>query len=214
MTPSPVEILRQQLREKFPQAHGVRAALEVAEVAEVAGQPITAETFPVGAISEVLPAGAGAGVLLLLAGLLGEPDEVSPHPELVVVDGADGFDPASYPGKACSRVLWVRCNAAMDMLKAADLLVRDGNVPLVLLDATGLARRDLAALPTSAWWRLKQATEHSGCRLVVLAPFPLVASASLRLTLSAELVLGDFDCPRHELLQRLRTVPQRLRQAT
>ena len=176
--------------------------------------PLRVASFPAGAISEVVAAGAQAGVLLLLAGLLGEPDEVSPHPQLVLVDGADGFDPASFTGKACSRLLWVRCHSAMTMLKAADWLVRDGNVPVVLLDATGLARRDLAALPASAWWRLKQAAEHSGCRLVVLAPSPLVAAASLRLSLSAELSLGDFDCSRDELLQRLRPVPQRLRQAT
>jgi hypothetical protein len=41
------------------------------------------------------------------------------------------------------------------MLKAADLLVHDGNLPFVLLDATGVARRDLNSLPAAAWWRLK-----------------------------------------------------------
>ena len=206
-----METLRQQLREKFPQAHGLRP--EAGPVQMVA-MPFTVASFPAGAISEVVPGGAGAGVLLLLAGLLGEPSEVSPHPELVLVDGADGFDPASFPGNACSRLLWVRCRSASAMLKATDWLVRDGNVPVVLLDASGLARRDLVALPASAWWRLKQAAEASGCRLVVLAPFPLVTSAGLRLVLSAELSLGDFDCSRDELLQRLRPVPQRLRQAT
>lgn len=176
--------------------------------------PLTVTSFPVGAITEVTPGGQGAGLWLVVAGLLGEPEEVSPHPELVLVDGADGFDPASFTGNACSRLLWVRCHSAMDMLKATDWLVRDGNVPVVLLDATGLLRRDLVALPASGWWRLKQGAEHSGCRLVVLAPFPLVASASLRLALSADLTLGDFDCGRDELLQRLRPVPQRLCQAT
>ena len=176
--------------------------------------PLTVASFPAGAISEVVPAGAGAGLLLLVAGLLGDPAEVSPHPQLVLVDGADGFDPASFPGNACARLLWVRCRSASSMLKAADWLLRDGNVPVVLLDASWLARRDLVALPASGWWRLKQAAEGSGCRLVVLAPFPLVAAASLRLVLSAELTLGDFDGSRDELLQRLRPVPQRLRQAT
>lgn len=211
MSPAPVETLRQQLREKFPQAHG---ALPEVRVAAAFGMPLTAESFPVGAIAEVVPAGAGAGVMLLVAGLLGEPDEASPHPEVALVDGADGFDPASFCGTACSRLLWVRCTSAAVMLKAAEWLVRDGNVPVVLLDAMGLERRDLAALPASSWWRLKQCAERSGCRLVVLAPFPLVASASLRLVLSAGLTLGDFDCARDELLLRLRPVPQRLRQAT
>ena len=47
------------------------------------------------------------------------------------------------------KLLWVRCGSAIEVLKSADLLVRDGNVPFVLLDAIGTARRDLAALP--AW---------------------------------------------------------------
>ena len=211
MTSSPVEILRQQLRDKFPQAHGVRIdpAPFVADE-----KPFNAAAFPAGAISEVLPAGPVAGILLMVAGLLGEPEEASPHPELVLVDGADAFDPGSFGGLACSKLLWVRCRSALEMIRAADLLVHDGNVPFVLLDATGLARRDLAALPASAWWRLKQRVEATGGRLVVLAPFPIVPCASLRLSLSAGLSLRDFDSPREELLQRLQVLPEGLRRAT
>lgn len=172
------------------------------------------EAFPAGAISEVIPAGPGAGLMLLVAGLLGDPDTASPHPEMVLVDGADGFDPNSFTGSACSRLLWVRCGTAPQMLKAVDLIVRDGNLPFVLLDTTGLPRRDLTALPASAWWRLKQTAGRHGCRVVVLAHFPLVPCVGLRLTLTAELTLRDFDCPREELLQRLRPLDQRLRQAT
>ncbi len=209
-----METLRQQLREKFPQAHGVRPDVGVAGAL---GMPIAVASFPLGAITEVVADGAGAGVLLLVAGLLGECGEcgeVSAHPQVVLVDGADGFDPASFSGAACSRLLWVRCRSASDMLKAADWLAGDGNVPTILLDATGLARRDLVGLPASGWWRLKQGVARSGCRLVVLAPFPLVVSASLRLVLSAGLTLGDFDCGSDELRQRLRPVAQRLRHAT
>lgn len=48
------------------------------------------------------------------------------------------------------------------MLKAGDLLVRNGNVHFVLLDASGVAARDLRAVPASAWWRLKQLAEANG----------------------------------------------------
>lgn len=211
MSLSPVEILRQQLREKFPQAHGLRAE---PEISRPAADIFSAEAFPLGAISEVIPAGPGAGLMLLVAGLLGDPQEVSPHPEMVLVDGADGFDPSSFTGKACSKLLWIRCGTAHQMLKAVDLIVRDGNLSFVLLDTTGLPRRDLAALPASAWWRLKQSAEGKGCRVVVLAHFPLVPCAGLRLTLTAELSLRDFDCPREELLQRLQPVVQGMRKVT
>ncbi len=211
MTSPAVEILRQQLRDKFPQAHGVRA--DPTPVA-AQGKPFRAEAFPPGAISEVIPAGPVAGLALLVAGLLGEPAETSPHPDLVLVDGADAFDPGSFTGMACSKLLWVRCRSALDMIKAADLLVHDGNVPFVLLDSTGLARRELNSLPTAAWWRLKQAVERSGGRLVVMAAFPLVPCASLRLSLSAGLSLRDFDSPRCDLLDRLQATPDQLRRAT
>lgn len=211
MTLSSIEILRRQLREKFPQAHGLRAEQETGASLEMS---FVAETFPAGAISEVIPAGPEAGLLLWVAGLLEEPEEVSPHPEVVLVDGADGFDPRSFTSRACARLLWVRCNSAFQMLKAADLIVRDGNVPFVLLDSTGLARRDLTELPASAWWRMRQTAERTGSRVVVLSRFSLVPCARVRKTLTADLSLRDLDCRREDLLGRLRSVSQELRQAT
>lgn len=202
--------LRRQLREKFPQAHGVRAGGEHLS----AEKPFQPESFPAGAISEVIPTNSGAGLMLLVAGLLGEPEEENPHPDIVLIDGADGFDPSSFTGTACSRLLWVRCASAPEMLKAADLIVRDGNVPFVLIDASALAHRDLASIPSSSWWRLRHLLERTGGRLVVLSPSPIVPGASLRLSLSAHLSLHDFDAPRQELLARLTATPQSLRHAT
>ncbi len=209
--PSAIELLRQQLRDKFPQAHGARPG---------GGEPsptprlFRPDEFPLGKVSEVIPAGAAAGLVLLIAGLLGDPDELSSYPELVLVDGADAFDPESFTGAACSKMLWVRCSSAIEMVRAADLLVHDGNMPLVLLDATGLTLGELAALPASVWWRLHQTVERTGSRLVVMAPFPFVPCASLRLSLSANLSLSDFDASRPELVERLHAISERLRHAT
>lgn len=211
MSASAVEILRQQLREKFPQAHGMRVEPEV-----IASQdkPFHADSFPTGTLSEVVPAGPVAGILLLVAGLLGEPDGSSLQPELVLIDGADGFDPDSFDDAACSKLLWVRCRSALEMAKAADLLIHDGNLPFILLDTTGLDRRELQNIPASAWWRMKQTAERNGSRVVIMASYPLVPCASLRLTLSADLSLRHFDAPRSELLDRLRPVSRSLRRAT
>ena len=201
---SQMENLRQQLREKFPQAHALRAE---AVPTLPRGRPFETHSFPAGSISEVVAASPVAGLSLLVAGILSEPEEACRHPQLVLVDGSDGFDPASFTARACSKILWVRCQAAIEMMKAADLLVHDGNVPFVLLDSTGILRRDLAALPASAWWRLKQTVERHSSRLVVLAAAPFVPCAGLRLTLSADLSLRDFDVPRKEPLERLQPVP-------
>jgi hypothetical protein len=213
MASSAAEILRQQLREKFPEAHGLRTEPQAISPEQ---KPFVIETFPVGAISEVVPAGPVAGILLMVAGLLGEPGEVCHQPELVLIDGSDGFDPTSFEDAACSKLLWVRCRSALEMIKAADLLIHDGNVPFILLDATGLDRRDLAGIPASAWLRMKQTAERNGSRVVIMAPHPLVPCSRLRLTLSADLSLLHFDVTREELLDRLRPLSQSqsLRHAT
>lgn len=202
-----IESLRRHLREKFPQAHA-SALLAGAEDA-APERPFDPAVFPLGAISEVV----GSGLGMLLAGLLGEPEACSPLPDFVLVDGGDRFDPASYTAAACSRLLWVRCRDAEEMLKAADLLVRDGNVPFVLLDTCGIGRRALAALPDSAWWRLKLAAEATACRLVVLSAEPRVPCAAVRMALTTRLGLADFEIPRRELVARLRVVLERRRKS-
>lgn len=211
MSLSAVENLKRQMREKFPQAHGLRA---VPEVISSTDQLFLAETFPVGAISEVVPASPGAGLLLMLAGLLGEPEEASLQPDMVLIDGADSFDPDSYIDAACSKLMWVRCRSALEMVKAADLLIHDGNLPFILLDAAGLNRGELTKIPASAWWRMRQTAERFGIRVVIMVPSPLVPCASLRLTLSANLTLQAFEIPRTELLPRLRSISQSVRHAT
>jgi len=207
-----LEELRKQLREKFPQAH---AALgETGRFSPTAVMPFSVATFPAGGISEVMPEGAGSSLGLLLAGLMGEPIQPVSLPEFILVDGGDGFDPASFTEAACSKLLWLRCNSALEMLRVGELFVKDGNVPFVLLDAASLPSGELQAVPASVWWRLRQLAERTACRLVVLTSFPLIPCSSLRLVLTANVSLEDFDSPRRDLLGRLAAHRERLRRAT
>ncbi len=211
MATETVQELRQLLRKKFPQAHVARPDEARPEALRLRfSDP---ETFPAGALSEIVPDGPEPVLGLLVAEILGQPESASPLPELVLVDG-DCFDPDSFTDAACSRLLWVRCHTATELLKAADLLIRDGNLPFLLLDAAGFPAKELRALPSAAWWRLKQMAERTRCRVLVLSPFPLVACASLRLSLSSGLTLADFDTPRADLLPRLHATTRRARHAT
>lgn len=212
MTATTLQDIRRQLREKFPAAHGLAVVSEPKAEAPVRAFGI--EAFPAGALSEIIPAAEGGALSLWIAGLLAEPEEPAAFPKFVLVDGGDAFDPASHTAAACSQLLWVRCAKIPEALKATDLLVRDGNVPFVMLDLCGLPVAALKQIPAAAWWRLKQLSEATACRLVVLASFPLVPCASLRLTLSTRLTLEDFDLPREEILRKVSAVPQRLRHAT
>ena len=210
---SSLQEIRRQLREKFPSAHGSATIIE--PVAQISETLFEVSTFPAGAISEIIPANTGGGGLALwIAGLLAEPEEAPAFPKFVLVDGGDSFDPASHTAATCSQLLWVRCSKVMEVMKAADLLVRDGNVPFIILDFCGLPPVSFKSIPASAWWRLKQLSEITCCRLLVLSPFPLVPCASLRLALSYPLGLSDFDLPRREILKRVEARSDQLRRAT
>ena len=197
------------LRKKFPQAHAAR-------LNESEEKPIfqfsDPASFPAGKISEVVPAGASPILGLLLSEILGDPEAISSLPDFVLVDG-DSFDPESFSGATCSRLLWVRCGTATDLIRAADLLIRDGNIPFILLDACSFPAAELRAIPATHWWRLKQMAERGGCRVLVLSPFPLVPCATLRLSISSSFSLADFDRHRSELTPQIKVYAQRLSQA-
>lgn len=212
MTADTLQEIRKKLREKFPAAHGSTPVFEAP--AEAEKSLFETSTFPAGAISEIIPAAEGGGLSLWIAGLLAELEEAAEFPKFVLVDGGDTFDPASHTAAACSQLLWVRCAKIQQALKAADLLVRDANVPFVMLDLCGLPPASLRSIPASAWWRLKQLCETGACRLIVLSPSPLVPCARLRLALSCQLALMDFDLPRKEILKRVEARSNRLRHAT
>lgn len=212
VTTTSLQEIRRQLREKFPAAHGSTRVSE--PVPEVSKTLFEISTFPAGAISEITPASGRGGLSLWIAGLLADPESAPEFPKFVLVDGGDHFDPASHTAAACSQLLWVRCRKTRDALKSADLLVRDGNLPFIILDLHGLPTAELRSIPASAWWRLKQFCETGGCRLVVLSPSSLVPCASLRLALSTHLTLQDLDLPRDEILPHLVARTHLLRHAT
>ncbi|MCU0794532.1 MAG: hypothetical protein MUF31_01210 [Akkermansiaceae bacterium] len=205
-----IEELRRQLRDRFPAAH---ASLRPAGVPEVSPEPWIFKNYPAGGLSEIVTPEGRSPLGLLVAGWLGEPGERMNFPDLVLVDGSDSLDPDSLGENACSRLLWVRCAAAMELVKAGELLIRDGNLPTILLDAAGLPVRALRQIPAAAWWRLKQAAEQSGCRVICLSPQPILPCAALRLSLSADFSLDDLYLSRAEVLPRVKAKTERLRLA-
>lgn len=206
--PAPlIEDLRKQLREKFPQAHAA-SLLEATDKSDP-GQSFDPAFFPSGAISEVI----GNGLNFLIARLLGEPEEAAPLPDFLLVDGGNQFDPSSFTQEACSRLVWVRCSTSNELLKATDLLVRDANIPFVIMDTCGIGLHELKTIPASAWWRLKMTAGNSNCRLVVMSLVAQVPCAAVRVVLKGELNLEDFDVSRGELISRLRMVPERMKRA-
>ncbi len=148
-----------------------------------------------GAVSEFSgPAGSGS---LFLAALLEVTARERWH--LALVDAADEFEPADWEAAALRRLLWVRCREARKALRAADLLLRDGNLPLVVLDFQGVPVRQLRGVPASVWHRLQRVVEGSGATLVVLSRWPMVEGARLRIEAEGRLGLDAMRVKRREL---------------
>jgi hypothetical protein len=118
-----------------------------------------------------------------------------------LIDGSDSFDLAGLEPSALARLLWVRCHNAVEAVKAADLILRDGNLPLVLLNLRGCA--DAARVPSQSWYRLQRIVEVSGAALLVLTPRPMIPSARVRIALSRTFTLDDLERDRAELAATL-----------
>jgi hypothetical protein len=127
---------------------------------------------------------------------------------LALIDGADRFDPASVSVPHLAHLLWVRCQNATQAVRAADLILRDGNLPLVLLNLRGAA--DATRVPSQAWYRLQRIVEQSGVTFLILTPRPMIPSARVRIALHATFTLDDLERDREELLSGVQLEPGRV----
>jgi hypothetical protein len=116
-----------------------------------------------------------------------------------LVDCGRTLDPGSYDPAVLSRLLAVFCDTADLAVKATDLLLRDGNLPLVLLDLQSAVPRQIGRIPASTWHRFQRLVEKSGATLLALTPQPLVEAARIRITLSGQWDLATLKRPRREL---------------
>jgi hypothetical protein len=110
-----------------------------------------------------------------------------------LIDGCDSFDPQSL-GHACLRqLLWVRSQKAFDAIKAADLLLRDGNFPLVIVDLVLNPPDELRKIPQTSWYRLQRLAEAVPTACLILTRRSLVSSAQLKLVLENWWTLATLD---------------------
>lgn len=181
--------LRNLLAERFPQprlAKQPRIATGLAAIDQATGGGL-----PKGAITELSSPTASAGSALIIYRLL-----QAAHQEryfLALIDGRDSFDPSGGLGNLRLRnLLWVRCRKAAEAIKAADLLLRDGNFPLVVLDLVLNAPEELRKIPQSHWYRLQRLAEPMPTAFLVLTRRSMISSAQLKLRLENKWTLRDL----------------------
>ena len=122
--------------------------------------------LPLGGITEVVASAPSSGGQLLIARLLGATR--ARRMRAALVDALDAFDPRSHEAPLLQHLVWVRCRTLDEAMHAADILVRDANLALVMLDLRGLERRALRGVPATTWYRLQRALERTDMALVVL----------------------------------------------
>ena len=129
--------------------------------------------------------------------------EVTASDRVALIDGADGFAPDEVPPDALRHLVWVRGHNAAEAFAAADILVRDGNYAVVVLDLRGLAERALLKTSATVWHRLRSATDSSPTAVLVQTATPLVPAVAWRLTLGTPLPLAARRTPRETLADEL-----------
>ena len=126
---------------------------------------------------------------------------------LALIDGRDSFDPCGLDNAWLQHLLWVRCSKASEAVKAADLLLRDGNFPLVIVDLVLNAPEELRKIPQTNWYRLQRLVEVLPTACLVLTRYEMVSSAQLKLVLENSWHIQTFES--EDALSRLRIVVKR-----
>lgn len=181
--------LRNLLAERFPQPlppPNLRLPTGLPAIDEVLGGGL-----PKSAITELSSPHVSAGTALLLYALLQNAHQAGYF--LVLVDGRDSFDPQPLGNSRLRNLLWVRCTKALEALQAVDLLLRDGNFPLVVLDLVLNASAELRKIPQTSWYRLQRLVEAAPTAFLVLTRESIINSAQLKLSLENAWTLADLE---------------------
>lgn len=198
--------LRNLLAERFPQPFTpplFRLATGLPAIDDAIGGGL-----PKSAITELSSPHVSAGSALLLYALLQSAQRAGNF--LALVDGRDSFDPSAFGGlghRRLGNLLWVRCSKAVEAIKASDLLLRDGNFPLVVLDLVLNASAELRKIPQTSWYRLQRLVETVPIAFLVLTRTSIISSAQLKLSLDNAWNLADLE--KDHLTARLKILVKR-----
>ena len=188
-----LKALRAVMAEKYPAAEVKPAGIFATGLKEV---DATEGGLRRGAVTELVgPVSAGA---LFTAGLLLALEAQGVFGALI--DAGSFFDPQGADPLTLPRLLWVRCAEVMAAVKAADILLRDGNLPVVLLDLQGASLREVRRVPASTWHRFQRLAEPGGTAFVVLSNQPVVEGAQVRIAMRQRWTLEAMRWRRSQLL--------------
>jgi len=190
------------LSEKFPGVRMLPSGPQAADGALTGIAAIDAAPhggLPRGALTELVCGRGASGSATLMRHLIlraaGENEIVA------VIDGGDSLDVTSLGAGILQRLLWIRCRSASEALKATDLALRDGNLPLVLLDLKLNPEKELQKIPATTWYRFQRLVQETTTVCVALTPRPMLFPAVMRIDLHSQFSIDAVDCDAGELLR-------------
>jgi hypothetical protein len=157
-----------------------------------------------GALTELVAPPQGSGGAMIIQALLQQSCEMKQW--MALIDGQDSFDPGAAGNRALSRLLWVRCETAAQAIQCADLILRDHNLPLIVLDIAFNPSQQLRKIPASTWHRFRRLIEDQFAAFALITPSAMVSSVEDRLFFEGDFSIDALDQTREELLERLEVV--------
>ncbi len=182
--------LRKLLRDRLPQ---VRLGLPEPRPTPVVATGVPALDralgggLPQGGLTELVGTGHGSGSVQALHSVVRR--AAAEGRFVALVDGADSLDVDALEPEELARLLWVRCRDAAEALKATDLILRDRNFPLVVLDLKANPAFELRRISAGVWHRFGRLLEHHGSTLLVITPSAMTGAALARVRVTAGLGL-------------------------
>jgi hypothetical protein len=161
--------------------------------------------LPKGAITELISPRASAGTASLVHAFI--QGAYRDNYFVALIDGRDSFDACALANSILRRLLWVRCAKVLEAVKAADLLLRDGNFPLVIVDLILNSAEELRKIPQTTWYRLQRLAESVPTACLVLTRYEMVSSAQLKLVLENSWNLENLE--NQEAISQLRIIVKR-----
>ena len=165
--------------------------------------------LPKAALTEVVCPAQSMGSGTIIQSLIESTQVAGRH--LALVDAGNSFDPDGASNEQLAALLWVRCNGPEQAIKAADLLCRDNNLPLVVLDLMMCSPRQVQAIASTYWYRLQRVAEGNGSVVLAFTPVPVVGSAACTLRLTHRFRLPALDLMRDQVAASLEAEPLRAR---
>jgi hypothetical protein len=107
---------------------------------------------------------------------------------VALIDGKNSFeliDPANL-------LLWIRCDNVSQAIRAADLIIRDGNIVLSILDLKHNEARELRKVPATSWYRLQRVTAEFETTLLLITSYYISGSSIAALQINNPLRITDF----------------------